>query len=113
MSKKTLIIFISEDGHTEKVMDHLRPLCVKGGTVIHGKSPLTDQDEKFFKITIHPKRDLLLIACLEDQKHEIMREIYNNFGKGTEANGIVFSLEIDKTIGVRLQWKKKKRFLVY
>ncbi len=99
---KSLIIYIGNSGCADKVMDHMRNFGVKGGTIIHGKSSLTDKDEKFFKITIHPEKEVLLIACLEEQKDKLMKEIYNNFGSSKEANGVVFSVEIDKLIGVEL-----------
>ncbi len=102
MNNKTLIIYIGNNGYASKVMDHLRSLGVKGGTIIHGKSSLTDEDEKFFKIMIHPEKEILLIACLEEQKDKLMKEIYNNFGSNKEAKGIVFSIEIDELIGVEL-----------
>lgn len=103
MKEKSLIVYISNRGYAEKVMDFARGLGARGGTVISGKSSISDEDEKFFKITIHPEKDVLLIVCLDKEKDKIMKSIYQKFGSNSAAEGIVFALQVDRLVGVELK----------
>lgn len=97
---KALIIYICNSGYAYQAMDEARLAGAKGGTILHGRSSLSTDKEKFFGITIHPEKDVLLIVCLESQKQDLMQAINQKYGVTTEARGIIFSMKVENTVGM-------------
>ena len=42
-----------------------------------------------------------MIVCLESQKYDLMQSINQKYGVTTEARGIIFSMKVDNTVGMR------------
>jgi hypothetical protein len=98
-NNKEVILYICNHGFAYDAMAEARKAGARGGTIIHGRSSISTDKEKFFGITIHPEKDILLIVCLEDQKETLMKAMTAKFGVTTEARGICFSMKVDETIG--------------
>jgi len=101
MEDKALIVYICNNGYAYQAMDEARRAGARGGTVLHGRSSLSTEKQKFFGITIHPEKDILMIVCLESQKYDLMQSINQKYGVTTEARGIIFSMKVDNTVGMR------------
>ncbi len=101
MEDKALIVYICNNGYAYQAMDEARRAGARGGTVLHGRSSLSTEKQKFFGITVHPEKDILMIVCLESQKYDLMQSINQKYGVTTEARGIIFSMKVDNTVGMR------------
>lgn len=96
-----LIVFVCNSGYAYKVMETAKAFGATGGTILHARSHKT-KDKKVFGVKIHPEKDVLLIVCLDEDKDKFMTNIYNKFGKDSKADGVIFSLEVDEMVGVKL-----------
>ncbi|MCK9493030.1 MAG: hypothetical protein M0Q00_01535 [Acholeplasmataceae bacterium] len=100
MDKKELIIYICNSGYAYDAMDVARNAGAGGGTILHGRSSLTAEHKTFFGVTIHPEKDLLFIVCLKEQKQAIMNAINTQYGVTSKAGGVIFSMDIEDSIGI-------------
>lgn len=101
-TKYELLVSISNQGYTEKIMDAARKVHAAGGTVIHAKGTGAQLAEKFMGVTLVPEKEMIFIVVRRDQKNDIMRAIMDEAGVGTKAGAIVFSLPVTDTAGMRL-----------
>jgi len=98
-NNKEVIIYICNHGFAYEAMIEARKAGARGGTIMHGRSSVSTEKAKFFGITLHPEKEVLLIVCLEEQKEALMKAITAKYGVSTEARGICFSMKVDETIG--------------
>lgn len=96
---KSLIIYICNHGFAYDAMKVARENGARGGTILHGRSSLSTEKQKFFGITIHPEKDMLLIVAKEEQRQPIMKALTDNYGVNTEARGLCFSLKVTDALG--------------
>lgn len=97
-----LIITIVDKGNTELVMDSAKSAGATGGTVVRAHGTGTDI-AKFFGITISEEKEMVYIVSSRENRDNIMKAIMENAGRGTEAHGVVFSLPIDKVLGMNIE----------
>ena len=95
-----VIICIVNAGYSELVMDAAREAGARGGTVIHAKGTANKEAEQYFKITIQPDKEMVLILVPEDIKDNVLHAIYRNAGLKSEGQGIAFSLAVDHVVGL-------------
>ena len=95
-----LIVCIVNAGFSETVMDAAKEFGARGGTVIHGRGTANKEAEKFFQITIHPEKELVLILVPKKLRDDILHALYKAVGLKTEGQGIAFSLPVDNAIGL-------------
>ncbi|MFA5560297.1 MAG: hypothetical protein WC964_00825 [Acholeplasmataceae bacterium] len=96
---KSLIVYICNHGFSYDAMKEARKVGARGGTIIHGRSSLSTEKQKFFGITLHPEKDLLLIVVKEEQRDIIMKVLCDRYGVTSEARGLCFSLKVTDAIG--------------
>jgi len=94
-----LIIVISNQGYVDDIMETAKANGAKGGTVLHGRSATFKEAVKFFGITVHPEKELLLIVTKADVKAQIMKAIGDKHGIDTEARALCFSLPVTDLVG--------------
>lgn len=101
-TKYELLVAITNQGHTETVMDAAREAKASGGTVIHAKGTGTERAEKFLGVSIAAEKELIFIVVKTGQKNDIMQAIMSKAGMDTDAKTIIFSLPVTSTAGMRL-----------
>jgi len=101
-TKYELLLAITNQGHTDTVMDAAREAKASGGTVIHAKGTGTERAEKFLGVSIAAEKEIIFIVVRTEQKNAIMQAIMSKAGTDTEARTIVFSLPVTSTAGMRL-----------
>ena len=69
----------------------------RGGSILRGRGSANPESEEFFNITIQPDKEVILILASGKTKDEIMKAIYKDSGLTTDANGIAFSLPVERT----------------
>lgn len=99
MNKYELIIIICNHGFSEEIMETAKLAGARGGTIMHGRGTAIDDAKKFFGITIHPEKDIILIVSTVSKKQEIMKTVSSQHGVMSSAHSVCFSLPIDEAIG--------------
>lgn len=97
---KYLVVAISNHGYSEEIMSCAKKCGAKGGTILKGKGSASNDIKKFFGITISPEKEILFIVLSENIKNDVMMEITKKYGVASEAHTVVFSIKVDKTIGI-------------
>ncbi|HHX00516.1 MAG TPA: P-II family nitrogen regulator [Acholeplasmataceae bacterium] len=97
--KYELIIIISNQGHTDKIMETAKENGARGGTVIHGRSATNEEAVKFFGIKIQPEKELLLIVTTKDKKTNIMKAVSDKHGLSTDTKALCFSVPVSDIVG--------------
>ena len=94
------IVCIVNAGYSELVMDAAKEVGARGGTVIHAKGTANKEAEQFFKITIQPDKEMVLILVPEDIKDNVLHAIYKSAGLKSEGQGIAFSMPVSHVVGI-------------
>lgn len=97
-----LLVTIANSGYTETIMDAARSADAPGGTVIHAKGTGAGHAERFLGICLAQEKEMVFIVVKKEQKNAIMKAIMEQAGTGTEAGGVVFSLPVTDTAGLRI-----------
>lgn len=96
-----LLVVITNQGHTDMVMDAARAAGATGGTAVHAKGTGTELAKKFFGVSIAAEKELIFILTLEETRVPIMKAIMAQAGMQTEAQSLVFSLPVSGIAGLR------------
>lgn len=96
-----LIVVITNQGCTDKVMDAARAAGATGGTAVHAKGTGTELAKKFFGLSIASEKEMILILTRTETRKPIMKAIMQEAGMKTEAQSLVFSLPVSDLAGLR------------
>lgn len=96
-----LIIVITNQGYTDKVMDAARAAGAGGGTAIHAKGTGAELARKFFGVSIAAEKEMVFILTPVETRKPIMKAIMNEAGMQTKAQSLVFSLPVSDLAGLR------------
>ena len=103
-----MILCIVNQGYEEKVITAADKIGITGGTFLgaHGLSKL--EAEKFFGISIHPEKQIVIMVIPSSKKADILKVLYDEVGINDEAQGIALSIPVDDmTENLRKQLFKK------
>ncbi len=98
--KYEAIFCVVNTGFSDEVMFAARKAGAGGGTIIKGRGTAPLEAEETFKITIQPEKEIVMILVPQDIKDKVLRSIYDTAGLADEAQGIAFSLPIERAIGL-------------
>lgn len=96
-----LIVVITNQGYTDKVMDAARAAGATGGTTVHAKGTGAELARKFFGVSIAAEKELVFILARTETRKPIMKAIMAEAGMQTEAQSLVFSLPVSDLAGLR------------
>lgn len=97
-----LLVTIANGGYIETIMDAARSANAPGGTVIHAKGTGAEHAKRFLGISLAEEKEMIFIVVRSEQKNAIMKAIMELAGTGTPAGGIIFSLPVTSTAGLRM-----------
>ena len=100
-STHELIVVIANRGHTDQVMDAARSAGAAGGTSIHAKGTGTELAKKFFGVSLAAEKEMVFILARGEDRKPIMKAVMAQAGMGTEAQSVVFSLQVTDLAGLR------------
>ena len=101
MEKKLEAVFcVVNTGFSDEVMYAARKAGAGGGTIIKGRGTAPLEAEEAFKLTVQPEKEIVISLVPEDIKDKVLRSIYDSAGLGNKAQGIAFSLPIERAIGL-------------
>lgn len=95
-----LIMCIVNTGFTDVVMDAAREKGARGGTVVHARGTANKEAEEFFRITIQPDKEIVMILVTSEIKDAVLHAIYQSAGLKTAGQGIAFSMPVSNVIGI-------------
>jgi nitrogen regulatory protein PII len=104
-----LITVIVNTGYGDDVMAAARKAGATGGTIINARGTGTEEDVKFFGITLVPEKEMLLIVANKDRVEPIARAIATVPTLAEPGGGIIFSTNVEEFIilGQHKTWKEE------
>jgi uncharacterized protein YaaQ len=96
-----LIVAVVNQGYSDELMAAAREAGAGGGTVINARGLMHQGPVRFFGISVQEEKEIIIILAKKEHKLEIMKVLTRDFGVMTKAAGIVFSLPVDTTIGLK------------
>ena len=81
-------------------MDIARKLGVRGGTIINARGVAREEAAKFFGITLHAEKEILMMAVEKELRDKVLNAIYQEMGMGEKAQGIAFTLPVSEAVGL-------------
>jgi len=101
--KFEIIYAILNAGFADQAMVAAREVGAKGGTIIHARGSSNIGVDKKYGLTMTPDKEVLMILATTDEKDKIVNAIYTSSIKENNHKGIVFSLPVESTVGVKLE----------
>ncbi len=98
--KYDLIVAAVAAGYVDEAMEAARSAGAAGGTIVRARSVNNQKAEQFIGISLQREQELLLILARREGKQAIMQAVSESAGLKTEAGGVLFSLPVDRTVGV-------------
>lgn len=95
-----LIVVEVAAGYVDEVMEVAQAAGAAGGTIVRARSVGNAKAEQFIGISLQKESEILLILTKRESKRAIMEAISEKAGLKTEAGGVLFSLPVDKTVGI-------------
>ena len=95
-----MIVCIVNAGFSDAVMSAAREYGAKGGTVLHARGTANPEAEHFFKITIQPEKEIVMILVPAEIKDDVLHALYEEVGLDTAGQGIAFSVPVDSVVGL-------------
>ena len=94
------IFCIVNSGYSDAVMDAAKKLGARGGTVINARGTAGKEAETFFKITVEPEKEIVMILVPSSIKEDVLHALYKEAGLDTAGQGIAFALPVDNVVGI-------------
>ena len=95
-----MIVCVVNTGFSDAVMSAARACGARGGTVINARGTANPEAESFFKITIQPEKEIVMIVVPSAIKDDILHALYKDVGLNTHGQGIAFTLPVDAAVGL-------------
>lgn len=95
-----LILCVVNAGFSDAVMDAAKEVGATGGTVINAHGTANKEAEKYFRITIQPEKEIVMILVPSSIKEDVLHALYKNVGLNTPGQGIAFAMPVDNVVGI-------------
>ena len=95
-----VIFAIVNAGYAEDVVDVAREHGARGGTVLNARGVVKEDAARFFGITVHADKEILMMVVEKDILDRVLNGIYKELGMAKKAKGIVFSLPVSDVAGL-------------
>ena len=98
-----VIYAIVNNGFADAAMAAAKESGAKGGTIMRARGSSNIGVDKKYGLTITPEKEVLIIVAKVDIKDAIMDAIYKSVIKENNDKGIVFSLPVSDTVGLKYE----------
>ena len=95
-----VIFAIVDAGYAEDVMDVIRELGVRGGTILNARGVAREEAAAFFGISLHTEKDILMTVVDKKMKNPVLNAIYDKMDMSKHSKGIAFSLPVSEAVGL-------------
>ncbi|MDR3363317.1 MAG: P-II family nitrogen regulator [Desulfovibrio sp.] len=94
-AKHELISIIVNTGYADDVMAAARAAGAPGGTIINARGTGTEEDVKFFGLTIVPEKEFVMILTPKEKASEVLEAIQITPCLNKPGIGVVFCLDVE------------------
>lgn len=103
-----LITVIVNSGYADDVMAAARRAGASGGSIINARGTGTEDDVKFFGITLVPEKEMLLVVSKSDRVGAIVESISGVETLNEPGGGVLFTMNVDEFIllGQQKTWSE-------
>jgi len=98
--KYSLVLIAVNQGYTDAVMQAARQAGATGGTIIRARLAADDAAEQFHGFNLASEKEIVVILAADTIKEALMNSINSEFGLKSEAQGMVFSLPVEKAFKI-------------
>ena len=102
-TKFEIIYAVLNAGFADQAMVAAREAGAHGGTIIHARGSSNIGVDKKYGLTMTPEKEILMILTTSKDKDAIINAIYEASIKGNDHKGIVFSLPVQSTVGLKYE----------
>ena len=92
----TLLTVIVNTGYADDVMAEARKAGARGGTIMTARGTASEEDVKFFGITLVPEKEVLMIVAEKDTVEPILAAIRTVPTLAEPGGGIVYSMNVEE-----------------
>ena len=103
-----VIFAIVNAGFAEDVMDVARENGVRGGTILNARGVVKEDAARFFGITVHADKEILMMVVEKTIRDRVLNAIYKEMGMAKKAKGIAFSLPVSDVAGLAVPEPEKE-----
>lgn len=100
--KYALILAAINQGYSEDLMEAVKDVGARGGTVIHARNLGTGGPMKLWGISVQEEKEIVAIISTKEDKIKIMKAATQKCGLLTEARGVILSLPVDEVTGLNM-----------
>ena len=93
-----LITVIINHGFADDVMAAARKAGARGGTIMNARGTGTEEDVKFFGITLVPEKEILFIVAEEGKTDAIIEAVSSTPNLCEPGGGIIYNMNVEKFI---------------
>ncbi|MDR1489716.1 MAG: P-II family nitrogen regulator [Desulfovibrio sp.] len=93
-----LIVSITNHGEAEALMNVARNAGARGGTILNGMGTGTEEDLKYFGISLAPEKELLVIVSDGAHADAILETLGRQPVFSEPGGGIIFATHVDRFI---------------
>ena len=93
-----LITVIINSGYADDVMAAARKAGATGGTILNARGTGTEEDVRFFGITLVPEKEMLLIVTAKEKTADILRAVGSVPALTEPGGGIAYTMNVEKFI---------------
>lgn len=94
----TLLTAIVNNGYADDVMAQARKAGARGGTILTGRGTASEEDVKFFGITLVPEKEMLMIVAETSCLDAIVAAIRTVPSLAEPGGGIVYTMNVEQFI---------------
>jgi nitrogen regulatory protein PII len=94
----TLITLIVNAGFADDVMAAARRAGAAGGTILNARGTGTEEDVKFFGITLVPEKEMLLSVAAKDRVETILQTVTATPRLCEPGGGIAFAMDVERFV---------------
>ena len=95
-----VIFAIVNAGYAEDVMDVVRELGVRGGTILNARGVAREEAAALFGISLHAEKEILMTVVDKSVKDTVLGAIYDKMEMSKQSKGIAFSLPVSEAVGL-------------
>lgn len=96
----SLIFVTVNQGYTDAVMQTAKKAGATGGTVIRARMTGAEKSEHLADLQIQDEKEIVAIFAPDSIRNEIMNEVNKELGIRTEAQGVIYSVPVDKAFKI-------------
>jgi nitrogen regulatory protein PII len=101
--RNDLIIAIINHGFSDEYMTAARAAGATGGTVLGARGTAHEGPVKFFGVSVQDEKEIVIMLTSREKKNSIMQTVCQACGITSKAEGIIFSLPVDRVMGLSFE----------